>query len=419
MWNVHTSLPVSTSNAADVAGWRVVALAGSRTEHEQIAPHLTGRSRLRATGGQRGAAEPLAQVHEAVGAEARDRLPRSRIELLKVAARREDEAAIGAVVVFPVVEAAVGRRAFGIEPPDFLPRHGIEREHRAVLADDVHHVVDDERAEGEPADRARRGKEPLQLELMNVALVDLLECRVLRAFDAAAGLAPGRVQPRPALTAKVVTCGVTLQQPRRDDERESRSNTHISLQTALSTQRKDAKIRDATIDKRLKPWANFDDCDSCRVNHVSSCSCFRVFVVCACALVSVVSSRRRALRAVVSSSSCSSCRRARRVFVVFVSSWLPDRDRRHGRSRRALDLQRLDDERELVHLLAGQLVELQVLEQMNAMDDERDLMHRVVQIRIGVGRDARPARCRCRSASDPVWPATRRPRSSSPGFVFR
>ncbi len=119
---------------ADVARRRVVPFARSRPQHEQIAPHLPRRSGLCAAGRHGRAAEPLAQVHEAVGAEAGDRLARPRVELLQVAARCENDAAIGAVFVLPVVETAVGRRAFGIEPPDFLARHGIQRKHRAVFA---------------------------------------------------------------------------------------------------------------------------------------------------------------------------------------------------------------------------------------------------------------------------------------------
>src|SRR5688500_14727500 len=53
---------------------------------------------------------------------------------------------------------------------------------------------------------------------------------------------------------------------------------------------------------------------------------------------------------------------------------LPNRRRCHRRSSSTLNFQRLDDEREFVDLSAGELVELQVLEEMNAVDNERDLM---------------------------------------------
>ena len=126
-----------------------------------------------------------------------------------------------------------------------LPVDGVEREHGAVFADDVHHVVDDERAEGEAPGRARRRMEPLQLELMDVALVDLLERGILRALDAAARLAPGRVQPRARLAAHD-------EQLRSGDDRQSRCRhaqsatssfrmTHVLQSFAVSTQRRGAQ----------------------------------------------------------------------------------------------------------------------------------------------------------------------------------
>ena len=50
----------------------------------------------------------------------------------------------------------------------------------------------------------------------------------------------------------------------------------------------------------------------------------------------------------------------------------PNGDRRHRRPREPLHLERLDDERELVDALRRQLVELQVLEQVDAADDEHE-----------------------------------------------
>jgi hypothetical protein len=62
-------------------------------------------------------------------------------------------------------------------------------------------------------------------------------------------------------------------------------------------------------------------------------------------------------------------------------------DRRHSRSRRALHLQRLQDEREFVNLLRGELVELHVLEQVYAVDHERDLVHGKRDLLVVIGRD--------------------------------
>jgi hypothetical protein len=53
-----------------------------------------------------------------------------------------------------------------------------------------------------------------------------------------------------------------------------------------------------------------------------------------------------------------------------------DRDRRDGRSRGALELERLDDEGELVDAGRGQLVQLHPLHEMDAVDRQHDLVDR-------------------------------------------
>src|ERR1700682_3748598 len=63
----------------------------------------------------------------------------------------------------------------------------------------------------------------------------------------------------------------------------------------------------------------------------------------------------------------------------------PHRDRRYGRAGATLDLERLDDEGELVDLLRGKLLELEILEQMHAVHDQRELVHRQRDLRIRVG----------------------------------
>ena len=58
----------------------------------------------------------------------------------------------------------------------------VEGVHRAVFADDIHHIVHNERAEGEAARGTRRRMEPLELDLVDVALSDLLQRRILCAL---------------------------------------------------------------------------------------------------------------------------------------------------------------------------------------------------------------------------------------------
>jgi hypothetical protein len=60
--------------------------------------------------------------------------------------------------------------------------------------------------------------------------------------------------------------------------------------------------------------------------------------------------------------------------------FLSDGDRSDSRTRAALDLQRLHDERKLVGTRRGELIQLQVLEQEDAVHDQRDLMDRQIEL---------------------------------------
>src|SRR5262245_27968323 len=64
---------------------------------------------------------------------------------------------------------------------------------------------------------------------------------------------------------------------------------------------------------------------------------------------------------------------------------LADRDRGDGGTGGTHQLQRLDDERELVDALGGKLVEPEVLEQEDPVDHQGDLVDRIRQLRIGTG----------------------------------
>ena len=54
---------------------------------------------------------------------------------------------------------------------------------------------------------------------------------------------------------------------------------------------------------------------------------------------------------------------------------LTDRDWRNGRSGRALNLQRLEDQRKFVDALRRKLVQFQILQQMNPVNGKHDLMN--------------------------------------------
>src|SRR5215468_8990545 len=84
---------------------------------------------------------------------------------------------------------------------------------------------------------------------------------------------------------------------------------------------------------------------------------------------------------------------------------LSDSHRRHRGAREALRLQRLHDEGELVNLLPGQLIELEILEQMNAVHYQHDLVHGQRELGIRVHPvlmiTASPPRCVASSFSFP------------------
>src|SRR5215470_15546801 len=67
----------------------------------------------------------------------------------------------------------------------------------------------------------------------------------------------------------------------------------------------------------------------------------------------------------------------------------PYRGRRDGRSGGALELERLHHKSEFGDVLGGKLIELEVLQQMHAVDDQRDLVQRQRDqlVRIGIDLD--------------------------------
>src|SRR5262252_10641534 len=73
--------------------------------------------------------------------------------------------------------------------------------------------------------------------------------------------------------------------------------------------------------------------------------------------------------------------------ILFKATLSPNRDRRNGRAGRSLQLERRDHESELVDLLRRQFIELEMFQKMDAVDNERHLVDRARQHRIGRRRD--------------------------------
>src|SRR5438034_9160670 len=62
-------------------------------------------------------------------------------------------------------------------------------------------------------------------------------------------------------------------------------------------------------------------------------------------------------------------------------------DWRDSRAGCALDLQRLENQREFVDSHRGDFIQLHVFQQMNAIHDQHDLVNGTGQLRIRIGRD--------------------------------
>src|SRR5690606_3645142 len=128
-----------------------------------------------------------AQVDAAVVAERRDRLARARVDRGQMALVDIEEPPVRAILALPVADAACADLAFVGVHPDLLARRRVERDDRAALREHVHHAVDDDRIE-EVVLAGLVG--PSDLQLRDVALVDLSERRVLRRIDTAEILIP-------------------------------------------------------------------------------------------------------------------------------------------------------------------------------------------------------------------------------------
>ena len=105
--------------------------------------------------GKAGARDAFPKIDAAILAERGEGYAGAHVDLLQVAARREDQAPAGAVFAFPVIDAVIGGVAFHTVGPDLLTGSRIEREDGAVFTENVHDAIHDHRVEAEPVARAR------------------------------------------------------------------------------------------------------------------------------------------------------------------------------------------------------------------------------------------------------------------------
>ena len=101
----------------------------------------------------------------------------------------ENQPPVLAVFAFPVIDAQAGDGAQAGVDPDFLSGGGIERNDRVVPAVDVHDAVDNDRIHRRASVEVRPG----HLELLDVALLDLVESRKPGRVRAPAEILPGFV----------------------------------------------------------------------------------------------------------------------------------------------------------------------------------------------------------------------------------
>src|SRR5689334_18765438 len=132
---------------ADIARSRAVELAGSRAEDDQVFENAAGSTGLNGVDRLGVAAEALFQIHAAVVAKGVDCDAGARIDFLQIIVDGEYQTPVGSILALPIVEAAIGGSAVGGVRPDGPAGSGIERHDRAVFADNVHDIVDNQRTE--------------------------------------------------------------------------------------------------------------------------------------------------------------------------------------------------------------------------------------------------------------------------------
>ena len=116
---------------AQIAGRRHVAFAGGRPEKNEILEDLAGCAGLDAKR-CRIPAQAFAQIDDAVGAKAGDRLPGQRIDFLEVVVHAENQPAGLAVLALPVVHPARCHAGHPVMNPELSAGFCIERDQRAA-----------------------------------------------------------------------------------------------------------------------------------------------------------------------------------------------------------------------------------------------------------------------------------------------
>ena len=134
VWKTQASLPVMTSKARIIAGRRFVFAARCRSEDDQVLKDVSGRVVLNARQRFRIAIEADPQIRAAIFTERWNRLAGARVDGHQIAIDAVQKTTVGAVVAFPIIDAASGdgSRVVGMNP-DLAARGGVQRNNGVVL----------------------------------------------------------------------------------------------------------------------------------------------------------------------------------------------------------------------------------------------------------------------------------------------
>ena len=90
--------------------------------------------------------EAFSQIGRTLVAERLDQFSGAGVNRLKAVVERNQQATVGSVRAFPIVDTAVhfSSRCIGVVDPELFSARGIEGDNRVVLRVHVHHIVNDD-----------------------------------------------------------------------------------------------------------------------------------------------------------------------------------------------------------------------------------------------------------------------------------
>ena len=173
--------------------WRgFVFFARSRTQNQQVFEDTAGITRLNSAQRVGIAPQSIFDIHLAVVAERHHGIAGCRIQRLQLVSSRKKNAAIAAILVFPVRNAAVihGLRIADAVLPNLGARGGVQCNNRVMRPDQIHHAVNHNwvRSEAEPVIAC--WEKPRSLQPRHIRFIDLRKCGILGRTESSQVYAP-------------------------------------------------------------------------------------------------------------------------------------------------------------------------------------------------------------------------------------